>query len=55
MRFRHEDSVCVPVRQSLSGSAAYMLPVCMNYMKKEKPPVLCAAGRCETDGWKINT
>ena len=25
MRFRHEDSVCVPVRPSLSGSAAYML------------------------------
>ncbi len=33
MRFRHEDSVRVPVRQSLSGSAAYMLPLCMNYIK----------------------
>lgn len=33
VRFRHEDSVRVPVRQSLSGSAAYMLPVCMNYIK----------------------
>lgn len=33
MRFRHEDGVRVPVRQSLSGSEAYMLPVCMNYIK----------------------